>query len=191
MHSKTDNNQPPLKTALPGHGGFTVVELVIVIILIGIVGAVALTRYMSSSSFNAAGAQDAIITIAHATQQASLGRSNVSFTIQSSGGNWVFAATAGGSALRTATVSTRDVILETGPAAASANTCADSFDNGVANDFELTYDNKGDLIDFTNNGGTTSVDGAFNGVRICVNDDVSLSVCVSPAGYAYPGDCDD
>ena len=79
--------------------------------------------------------------------------------------------------------------METGSAAASGNTCANDFDTAVANDFALTFDRSADLVDFTNNTTTETVNAAFNGVRICVNDDVSLSVCVSPAGYAYEGDC--
>jgi MSHA pilin protein MshC len=171
--------------------GFTVVELIIVIVLIGIVGAVAFARYMSGSAFNAAGAQDAVLTIAHAAQQAALGRSDVSFVIDATGGEWVFSAVDNGNVLRSVAVSTDNVILETGSAAASASTCASGFDTAVANDFALTYNSKGDLVDFTNNSTTEAVDAAFNGVRICVNDTVVLSVCVSPAGYAYEGDCDD
>lgn len=171
--------------------GFTIVELVIVIVLIGIVGAVAITRYMSSSAFNAVGARDGIITVAQAAQQASLGRSNVTFAIALSGEEWIFSANGGGTPLRTVSVPTQNVILETGSAVASGNTCADSFDTAVANDFELTYNGKGDLVDFTNNSTTESVGPTFNGVRICVNDDITFSVCVSPAGYAYAGNCHD
>lgn len=180
------------KTMTPEHQrGFTVVELVIVIVLIGIVGAVAMSRFMSGSAFNAVGARDAIITVAHAAQQASLGRNDVSFEIDNSGDDWIFAVISGTEVLRTASVSNRNVTLETGSAAASANTCANGFDTAVANDFKLTFDGKGDLLSFTNNSTTETVDAAFNGVRLCVNDDVNFSVCVSPAGYAYVGNCDD
>lgn len=173
--------------------GFTVVELIIAIVLIGIVGAVAFSRFLSGSVFNASGAQDAIITIAHSAQQASLGRPNTSFEIDASGGDWVFSAVAGSPTvtIRSLSVPSDNVVLETGSAAATANTCANSFNTAVANDFRLTFDTTGNLVDFTNNSTTETVNASFNGVRICVNDDVSLSVCVSPAGYAHEGDCDD
>ena len=173
------------------HKGFSIVELIIVIVLMGIVAAVVFARYASGSAFNPSGAQAAIITVAHAAQQASLGRSDVSFEIDASGGQWIFSANSAGDVLRSVPVSGTNVILETGSAAATANTCANSFDTAVANDFKLSYNGKGDLVDFTNNGSTETVDASFNGVRLCVNDDVTFSVCVSPAGYAYSGDCDD
>lgn len=171
--------------------GFSVVELIIVILIMGIIGAVAFSRFVSGSAFNASGAQTAIISVIHAAQQASLGRSNVAFEIDSAGDSWLFSAVSGSEVLRSMSVSTSNVILETGSTAASANTCANAFDTPVGNDFKIDFDSKGDLTAFTNSPISDMAGPSFNGVRICVNDDVSLSVCVSPAGYAYAGDCDD
>lgn len=172
--------------------GFTIMELIIVIVLLGIVGSVAFSRFTPRSSFNATGSQDAIISLAHAAQQSSLGRDNVSFEIDSSGDDWVFSVFAGSPTvtIRSVSVPSQDVVLETG-SAAILDTCANDFNNPVENDFALTFSRKGDLVDFTNDSSTQTVNGAFNGVRICVNDTVNLSVCVSPAGYAYEGNCDD
>ena len=170
--------------------GFTIVEIVIVILIISIIAISAFARFVDRSAINATAAQNSIITVSHAAQQASLGRSLVSFEIDSSGGSWTFSAIADGTTLRSVVISAENVVLETGSAVASGNTCANSFDDAVANDFELNYNRDGDLVDFTNNATTENVDAAFNGVRVCVNDDVSLSVCISPAGYAYEGDCD-
>lgn len=170
--------------------GFSMVELIIVILVMGIIGVTAFARYLDGSAFNAVTAKDAILTVANAAQQAALGHDNVTFEIDSSGGDWVMSAVAGGTVLRSVSISSDAVTLETGSAAASANNCANDFDTAVANDFELVYDRTGDLVEFTNNSVTEMVDSSFNGVRICVNDDVSFSVCVSPSGYAYEGDCD-
>lgn len=171
--------------------GFTIVEIIIVLIIVGIIAVSAFARFVDGSAINSTAARSSIITVSHAAQQASLGRDNVSFEIDSSGDDWVFSAIADGSTLRSVSISSDNVVLETGSAVASANTCANSFDTALANDFALTYNRNGDLVDFTNNTTTEIVDASFNGVRICINDDVSLSVCVSPAGYAYEGNCDD
>ncbi len=172
--------------------GFSLVELIIVIILLGIVGTVAFSRFVSGSAFNAAGTQDAIISISHATQQASLGRDNTSFQINASGGDWIISAVAGSPTvtIRSINIPAKNVILETGSAVASGNTCANAYDTAVMNDFVVNYDRKGDLVDFTNNGTTETVDASFNGIRLCINDNPVFSVCISPAGYAYEGDCD-
>jgi hypothetical protein len=125
-----------------------------------------------------------------------MGRSTVTFEIDSTSNNhWVLAAKAGGVPIRTFDVSKNNVALTTGSAATSANTCATvpgDFDNSLDANFELAFGEKGNLESFTN-GTTELVDGnpSFNGVRICVNANPAASVCVSPAGYAYAGNCDD
>jgi MSHA pilin protein MshC len=178
--------------------GFTIVELIVVIVLLGIVSAMLIPRFLEPSAFEVASAQDAVITTLRAAQQAALGRDGVTFEIDRVGNDWVLAAKDDGTTIRTLQFSAANVVLETGSAAASGNTCATGFDTAVATDFELEFDSgdadayqKGDLDEFTNDGVTEIVDASFNGVRICVNDVDALSVCVSPAGYAYAGSCDD
>ena len=169
--------------------GFSIVELIVVIVIVGIIGISVFARFVNRSAINVAAAQDSIITVSHAAQQASLGRSNVSFEIDESGGSWIFSAIANGTTLRSVSISSDNVILETGSTVTSANTCSNSFDIPVANDFAIGYDRNGDIVYFTNNSSTEQAGALFNGVRICVNDNVSQSVCVSPAGYAFEGNC--
>jgi MSHA pilin protein MshC len=179
---------------LPGSGrgkGFTLVELVIVIVLVSIVAVTAVSRYLTPSAFDAAGVRDGLITTLRAAQQAALGRSNVAATIQGVGDKWVFTANANGSVLQTMDVNSRNMVLATGSALVGAGTCAAALDTPLANDFRLRYDSQGNLSEFVNGGVTQTVTSAFNGVRVCVNDTAQYSVCVSPSGYAYVGDCDD
>jgi type II secretory pathway pseudopilin PulG len=167
------------------------VELVVVIILVGIVGAVIVPRFLSPSAFEISATQDGLVSTIRAAQQAAIGRADVSFLIASDTDAWTFTAKSGATALRTFQVPVNDVLLETGSAASSSDTCATGFDTAVAGDFSLAFKNDGYLDTFTNNGVTEAVDSSFNGVRICLNDSVVVSVCVSPAGYAHAGNCDD
>jgi hypothetical protein len=128
-----------------------------------------------------------------------LGRDAVTFEIDAAGGDWIFTAKAGGNVIRTFQASTDNVILETGSAIASgSDTCATGFDTTVvagASAFQLSFDGESNLDEFIYDGiggpPLDAEDPAFNGVRICVNDSVTRSVCVSPGGYAYAGNCDE
>lgn len=171
--------------------GFSIVELIVVLVLVGITGVVIISRFMSPSTFSDISARDALITGIRSAQQAALGRASVTFEINQSGGNWVLETRVSGTPIRSEQISATDVVLETGSAVASANTCATSYDTAVASDFELKFNAKGDLTEFTNNGTTELVNNSFNGARICVNDTNTFSMCVSPVGYAYAGNCDD
>ena len=173
--------------------GFTIIELVVVLVLVGIAAATIAPRFMAPNAFDESAAQDALLATIRAAQQAALGRENVSFTIEQAGNAWVLTVTAdpGASTLRTAEVPARSVILETGSTASSGDTCESSFDDAIAANFLLTFDAKGNLASFANGANTAfTSDPAFNGVRICVNDAAASSVCVSRAGYAYAGTCD-
>lgn len=168
--------------------GFSLVELVVVLLLTGIVAAVTFSRLGAPNSFNALATRDAIISTARAAQQLALGRTNVTFEIDPSGGDWLLTAKSGATVVRTATVPANSVILETGTTI-TAGDCASGFDDAVTSNFLVNYDGLGNATSFTNSvAAPVTID---NGVRICVNDDVSFSVCISPAGFASAGDCDD
>ena len=182
----------PLHSYQPAPG-FSLVEFVVVIILAGIVGVVVVPRFVAPNSFDDIAAQDGLISTIRAAQQASLGRASVTFEIANGGDEWEFVAKAGSTELHRFEVSDRQLMLETGSAAASADTCATpagDFDSPI-NDLQLAFSERGDLASYTYNSLMEPVDAAFNGVRICINNTDALSVCVSPAGYAYAGKCDD
>jgi hypothetical protein len=48
----------------------------------------------------------------------------------------------------------------------------------------------GGLGDLRTSGVTGSTGAITSAVRICINDSATMSVCVSPSGFAYAGDCD-
>jgi len=185
----------------PGEAGFTIVELVAVILIASILGMVAFARFISPSAFNEQGTQDALLTSIRQAQQAALGRSDVTFEIGAGAGEYQFVVKTASQELNRTTVSSQGVVLQTGTAAALAVTtdsCASGtrFDESVSG-FVIAFDSRGNIatFDYAANPeaglqSTTDPLFDFNGVRICVNDSVAASVCVSPAGYAYEGNCE-
>lgn len=171
--------------------GFTLVELVVVLVLIGLLSLVVFSRFTNSGAFEEAEARDLILSTARSAQLLAMGRSDVSLTLAPSGADWIIGTAVGGIAEEAVTLSADNLILETGSAASSALTCAAAYDTSVAADFEVDFDGFGNVAGFTNNSTTELAGASFNGVRICLNDDDSLSVCISPAGYAFAGPCDD
>jgi MSHA pilin protein MshC len=173
--------------------GFSAIELVVVIVLLGIVGAVVIPRFMAPDAFDQMVARDSLLTTLRAAQQAALGRSDITFEINRAGAAWHLEVKEAGTTLRELRFSADNISLETGSPIASGDVCATSLDTAVASDFELAFDAVGNLKRFGNTGVAGSpihVDESFNGVRICLNDTDALSICVSPAGYAYAGSCD-
>ena len=162
-----------------------------VLVLVGILSLAAFSRLSSSRAFAEAVARDELIAVARSAQRLALGRDDVSFTIESSPSEWVASAKVGGGAQETLSISSNGILLETGSPAANAATCASAFDTPVAGDFQVNFDSYGNVENFINNAVTEAVGPAFNGIRICVNDTDSLSVCISPAGFASAGNCDE
>ena len=68
--------------------GFSLVELVIVVILVSIMGVAVMSRFSDNSGFNTLAARDGIVATALAAQQAALGRNNVTFDINQTGSDW-------------------------------------------------------------------------------------------------------
>lgn len=174
------------------HAGFTIVELVVIIIVVGIMGVVVVSRYNNPNAFNQSAATDTLLTTIRQAQQTALGRSDVTFEIASGGGQWQFLVKSGADTVRSAAISMTGVKLETGSSLATGDTCASgSSFNTAVNGFVLSFDPVGNLASFNNTGVGLEDDlSLINGVRICVNDLVAASVCVSPAGYAHRGNCE-
>ena len=175
----------------PKQRGVTLVELVLVILLIGIVSAVAMSRILSSNSFNALLVRDQIISIARIAQNARFGRAPVTLTVQPSadGENVTISAAHGSSNLARATVDASGVALRadiniTTSCAVTAGTTAITNSNPLT----ISYNPLGSLGVSGVTGSTGTVSSA---ARICINSNPAMSVCFSPSGYAYIGSCDE
>lgn len=168
--------------------GFSLVELVIVVILVSIMGVAVMSRFSDNSGFNTLAARDGIVATALAAQQAALGRNNVTFDINQTGSDWTFEVAASGTIIRSFEVTGGGFALETGSTITTGD-CSTAFDDAVTSNFSISYDSLGNAFEFTNSASSpVSID---NGVRICIDDTVALSVCISPGGYARVGDCED
>ena len=170
--------------------GFTVVEIVITIVLVAIVSMVAMSRLVDGNGFNAIIVRDEIISIARTAQQNSLGRADVSMSITpNAGGDSVIIVTsyAGGN-IESITAPLESVSISgdiNDTDSCSVTSGADAITSGTP--MTLVF---GELGDLDVSGVTGSTGAVTSAVRICLNDTVSESVCVSPSGFAYAGDCD-
>lgn len=167
--------------------GFSIIELIVTIVLLAIIGVTIFTRLANPSTFDSAIARDNAIALALLAQQAALGRGNVSFEIDSSGSDWEYSVVVSGTVMRSVVIPGDDLTLETGSTV--SGTCALALDEPVTSNFRITYDGSGNVTGFTNS--VSSPSPVSNGIRICINDDAAYSACISPAGFAFAGDCDD
>jgi MSHA pilin protein MshC len=170
--------------------GFTIVEVVVVIVILGVLGLVVVSRFADSNSLNDNIARDQIVSLARIAQQASMGRADVTLTItpNASGNELELSVADDGDVIESATISTRGVSLSGDinvTDSCEVTPGASAISNGAP--MTLTFEQLGNL-------GTSGVTGSTGAVtsalRICVNNSAVNSVCVSPSGFAYGGDCD-
>jgi len=167
--------------------GFTLIELVLILVIVAILGVTVSSRFLSGNTFNAAVVRDQIISLTRNAQQAALGRATVSLTIQPDGsGNLDLELDDTNGNVIATQISLDGVTSFSGDVnnTASCTTGGTDITNGAP--FIINFDSLGDL-DASGFGAGTAVTSAL---RICVNDEPDQSICVSSAGFAYGGDCD-
>lgn len=166
--------------------GFTVIEIVIAIAIVGILSAVAMSRLTQSDTYNPAIARDQIISLSRSAQQKAIGRSGVVLTMQPSAQSLALTLADGVSTVQTSVVDSESVVFAAGinqTASCTDNTGLTALGNSTA--LVLRFDRFGDLLT-ANAGAETPV---TSSVRLCLNNDPAMSVCWSSAGFAYVGDC--
>lgn len=162
-----------------------------VLAIAGIVSAFVMTRFLGANTFNALVVRDQLVATIRAAQQNALGRSSVSLTLtpDASGSTLNVVRSDSGGVFESVSLDFNDVVLS------SDNNITTSCgspngQNVVSNAAPLTI-NFGELGALTNSGVTGSVGPVNSALRICVNNDPVFSVCISPSGFAYAGNCDD
>jgi MSHA pilin protein MshC len=179
------------------YAGFSIIELVIAIVIVGIIAAVATSRLLQGDVYNAAVVRDQVVSLARNAQQQALGRSDVAMIIRPSG-DYLEVKTVEGfvdvntyTEMQSSTIDMRSVTMAgdvnvTGSCGGplSTNTLSN------ASPMVVQFDELGDLY----RGGVTAAAGypitVTTGMRLCLNDDPSFSICFSPAGFSFKGDCE-
>ena len=176
--------------AMGDSGGFTLVEIIIAILIISILAVSVYSRLSNNNTFEGLIVRDQIIALARLAQQNTLGRENVELRVTPTGSGEVTIETReGATTLRSVTTGMSSLSLESD--VNNTSSCSGGASNTLSNsDFlRIRFAELGNLNSsgVVNAGYPTTVSSA---VRICINDDPALSVCVSPGGFAYAGDCD-
>ncbi len=176
--------------------GFTVIELVIAILIMGILAAVAFSRMLDGDVYNAAIVRDQVISLSRSSAQKALGRTDVAMIIQPNAGDLEirtvedFVDVNTYTELQFTSIDMRSVamsadvnVLDACDSVVSTNSLSN------ASPLVIEYDALGNL----RRGGTTGTAGypvsVSTGVRLCINDDPAVSICFSPTGFAVQGSC--
>ena len=150
--------------------GFTTVELVVVIILLGILGTGSISRFASVSTFDERVSKDALASFIRQVQQDALIGGNVNLTIETDSPNVVFKKIASGATTATRIFPANEVAITAG-SVGSGTSCG-----SISSTITLNFDSAGEI---------EAVDD--DGFPICLNGQSSL--CISPAGFAHQGAC--
>lgn len=154
--------------------GFTLIELITVIILLGILSAFAISRFPSSQGYKTTIIKNQLIASARLAQQTSLSRSspaaNVTLNVSLIVGAWDLVVSGAGGNSYSAQIDRGSEQIRFGTnltAACSALTTAPLI---------ISFDGDGNRIPKQN-------------LRVCIDSDIDYELCISPSGYAYEGTC--
>ncbi len=163
--------------------GFTVVELVIAIALLGIVSVTVSSRWFSSDPFEADSVKSQLIAEARLAQRTALANSQleISLVLVESGGEWRYQIYQDGGSGRTLLRET--VSAGTGVGIQVLTGVTTALGPGV--NLDLTYDALGN-VELLTVGGTSR--DASSGIQLSMMGGTH-QMCISPLGYAHDGDC--
>jgi prepilin-type N-terminal cleavage/methylation domain-containing protein len=155
--------------------GYSLIELVMVLMIAAILGAVSIGRFADSSSYDRRSIQEFWLGVLRQVQQVALARAadnQALLWIGSSSGEWRVDIRNGSGVLPIQSLASEGLLLYQGTTGSAD--CAGMA--VITTAFTLAYDGDGNLEDRINH--------AF-----CINTDPPLTFCVSASGYAYEGLC--
>lgn len=157
--------------------GFTLIELITVIILLGILSAFAISRFPSTQGYSTRIIGNQIIASARLAQQTALSRSsmvNTNLAISEVAGNWNLVISGDANQALAVDRGNEQVRFGTDLVAACSTLAAAPL--------TITFDGDGNRVPAQN-------------LRICIDATAAaerdIELCISPSGYAYEGSCFD
>lgn len=150
--------------------GFTLVEMVSVLVLVSILAGASLGRLIETGSYEEKMASDSLISFIRETQQSAFSRASVRLAIESSASGVTVSQIVNDQTGDTRTFASNDVLITAG-GVGSGTSCS-----SITATITLNFDSFGEI---------ESVDN--DGFPVCLNGNSSL--CVSPAGFAHLGSC--
>ena len=166
------------------NNGFTIIELVAVLVLIGVLAGTTYSRWFASDSFESSATVADITSVARLAQRIAISKpaNIITLEVNNVAGTWQLAVMEddGGTIstlfeINNASGNTISVSGVTGPVTLSA-----------ANDLIVNYDSLGN-VSALNVGGSSL--GENLGVTISVSIDAPKNMCISPLGFAHAGTC--
>ncbi len=173
--------------------GFTIVEIVIVILVLTIISVTVMSRFSDENAFVGLVVRDQLISQARRAQQGAFGRSDMSmvFTPNEDGTEATIEVLEASASVSRVTVSISSLTITADKDV--TDSCASIAGSNVSDSspFTLTFGELGNLVASSGVASAASYAVApTSAVRFCVNEDINYSVCISPSGFAYVGDCD-
>ncbi len=163
--------------------GFTLIELIIVIILISIVSALGVGLFSGTDGFSARVSGDQWLSSLRLTQRLAMLKQSstdlVSMTVTQSTSNWNVAIEFAGTTLNDFDIERNRVNFHN-----STSDFASSCDALPSASFPITlyFDGYGDIVSAARNQLTSNT-------RLCFESGQTEELCISPSGYTYAGTC--
>ena len=165
--------------------GFTIVELIAVLLLLGILAATATSRMVGGNAYAPALVTEQLIALGRFAQQTALSRQDaaVSLDVDQSAGDWRFRVRVDDGV---ATITAREERAEIRNTSVVVANGALTASLGAAAPLHLAFDGLGSLA--SGSIAATNLDPSL-GVGIGASGDTTSTVCIGSTGHAYRGNC--
>jgi type II secretory pathway pseudopilin PulG len=153
--------------------GFTMVELVSVLIVVSALAAATSSRLFSTSKFDEVAVRDGLLSVTHAAQLASQGTSSVSLDLRQVSSSVEFKAEVGSSTRASRVIPTSETSVQVDAAAygGTPNACT-----AVTSPVSIPFHP------------SLGIESSYEqGFQVCLNNVASF--CIAPSGFAYRGAC--
>ena len=152
--------------------GFTLLELVAVMLVAGVLASFSLSSFFSDRAFDAVIAKNSIRSLLNNAQLAALSQSSVDVLIEESGSTVTFSSRISGIVQQSRSFDSTSITMGVVSRQTSPDGCG-----AVVSPSTIAFDTRGEI---------ESLDST--GIPICI--DSYLFLCISPTGFAHDGNCE-